>query len=82
MDNKTPTTGYGSQSTSNDGRVTYNTPAIQVGNQVRDGDEFILITRGHQGEGFRVWSSGDQSVTSQLYSQAKSTLAETANNVI
>lgn len=65
-----------SQSTSKDGRVTYNTPAIQVGNQVRDGDEFILITRSRQGEGFKVWSSNDESTTGQLYDQARSTVLE------
>lgn len=48
----------------------YDTPAIQVGNQVRDGDEFVLVTRSRQGEGFQVWSSGDKQVTEQLYKQA------------
>lgn len=53
----------------------YNTPAIQVGNEVRDGDEFILITRSKQSEGFQMWSSGDEQVTEQLFKQATRQLA-------
>jgi hypothetical protein len=49
----------------------YNTPAIQIGNAVRDGDEFVLLVRSRQSEGFQVWSSGDKETTEQLYTQAK-----------
>jgi hypothetical protein len=55
----------------------YDTPAIQVGNEVRDGDEFILITRSRQGDGFKIWSSGDKDVTEQLYRQAARELLDT-----
>lgn len=50
--------------------MNYNTSAVQVGNQIRDGDEFILLARSHQSEGFKIWSSGDKLVTTQLYEQA------------
>lgn len=51
-------------------RTHYNISPIQVGNEVRDGDEFILITRSRQSEGFQLWSSTDQEETEQLYRQA------------
>lgn len=51
-------------------RTHYNISPIQVGNEVRDGDEFILITRSRQSEGFQLWSSTDQQETEQLYRQA------------
>lgn len=59
----------------------YNTPAIQIGNEVRDGDEFVLVTRSRQGDGFHVWSSSDKDVTEQLYRQAARQIAglETAS---
>jgi hypothetical protein len=59
-----------SGSSSSSPQVHYATPAIQVGNQVRDGDEFILLVRDKQSNGFTAWSSGDKSVTSQLMDQA------------
>lgn len=58
--------------TSGSSNYHYNTPAIQVGNAVRDGDEFVLLTRSRQGDSFQVWSSTDQSATSQLVKQATS----------
>lgn len=64
------------QSSSTSSRTHYNTPAIQVGNEVRDGDEFVLITRSSQGEGFKMWSSGDRQVTEQLYRQAAKQLID------
>jgi len=60
---------------SKDESAHYNTPAIQVGNAVRDGDEFVLLVRSRQSEGFQVWSSGDEQVTEQLYKQAAPTIA-------
>lgn len=71
MTNQTgKTQSYGSTTTTSQG-INYNTPAIQVGNQVRDGDEFILITRNPTtGSTFQVWSSGDGHQTEQLYRQA------------
>lgn len=51
-------------------RTHYNISPIQVGNEVRDGDEFILITRSRQSDGFQLWSSTDQQTTEQLYRQA------------
>lgn len=48
----------------------YNTSAVQVGNQIRDGDEFVLLVRSKQGEGFQAWSSGDQETTPQIVAQA------------
>lgn len=52
--------------------VTFNTTAIEVGNKVSDGQEFLLITRSRQGEDFQVWSSGDPQQTEQMYRQAHS----------
>jgi hypothetical protein len=49
-----------------DNNIKYNTPAVTVGNLVRDGDEFILISRQRQGAGFTVHSSSDREVTTQL----------------
>jgi hypothetical protein len=63
--NQSSSTGSTSQ-----GSVHYDTPAIQVGNQVRDGDEFILLVRDKQSNGFQAWSSSDKSTTSQLMQQA------------
>jgi hypothetical protein len=60
-----------SSTSSNSGQVNYDTPAIQVGNQVRDGDEFVLLVRNKQSNGFQAWSSGDKNTTSQLMQQAQ-----------
>jgi hypothetical protein len=49
----------------------YNTPPIQIGNQIRDGDKFVLLVQSSSGQGFQVWSSGDKQTTEQLYSQAR-----------
>jgi hypothetical protein len=75
MTDNTNKTGQGQQNTSfsagSTGQsINYNTPAIQVGNQVRDGDEFVLLVRSNQGSGFKAWSSGDETVTNQLMQQA------------
>jgi hypothetical protein len=43
-----------------DQNTNLNTPAIQVGNAVRDGDEFVLIVQSRQGEQPKIWSSGDK----------------------
>jgi hypothetical protein len=48
----------------------YNTPAVQVGNQIRDGDEFVLLVRSKQSDGFTAWSSADETTTPQLVQQA------------
>jgi hypothetical protein len=56
-------------------RQHYNVSAVQIGNTVRDGDEFVMITRNKQSEGFQVWSSGDQQQTEQLYKQAARQIA-------
>lgn len=68
------TTGSGSKSAiggSTNSNMHYNTPAIQVGNSVRDGDQFILLVRSRQSEDFKVWSSGDPAQTADLFSQAR-----------
>lgn len=65
-----------SSSSSTSGNMNYNTPPIQVGNEVRDGDEFILITKSRQSDDFKVWSSGDKQQTSQLFRQARSQVDE------
>lgn len=66
----------GSSSTNKSDRLHYNTPAIQVGNEVRDGDEFVLVTRSRQSDGFQIWSSADKDVTEQLYRQAATQLLD------
>lgn len=48
----------------------YNTPAVQVGNEIRDGDEFVLFVRSKQSDGYQAWSSTDKSATPQLIQQA------------
>jgi hypothetical protein len=50
--------------------VTYSTPPVSVGNQLTDGDEFILIKSSRQGD-VRVWTSAQDSTQAQhLYRQA------------
>lgn len=56
--------------TQNQGQPRYNTPAVTIGNLVKDGSEFILIERSRQGQGFTIHSSGDRDVTKQLFKQA------------
>jgi hypothetical protein len=51
-------------------KMHYNTSAVQIGNAVRDGDDFVLLTRSKQGEGFQVWSSTDKTATEPLLKQA------------
>lgn len=57
--------------TGKNGNMHYNTPTIQVGNAVRDGDQFILLVKSRQSEDFQVWSSGDPTQTTDLFSQAR-----------
>lgn len=53
-----------------DSKLHYNTTAVQIGNTVRDGDEFVMLVRSKQGEGFQVWSSADKYDTPRLIEQA------------
>ena len=57
--------------TGKNSNMHYNTPPIQVGNAVRDGDQFVLLVKSRQGEDFQVWSSGDPTQTTDLFSQAR-----------
>jgi hypothetical protein len=56
---------------STDQNMHYNTPAVQVGNQIRDGDQFILLTKSRQSDEFQVWTSGDETQARDLFSQAR-----------
>lgn len=56
-----------SQNTTDDRKFNFNVSAIQVGNKVMDGDEFILVTRNRQSSEYRVWSSGDAKQTESTY---------------
>ena len=47
----------------------YNTPAVQVGNTIRDGDSFVLIRTNSTGGQPEVWSSGNQQETQKLFEQ-------------
>jgi hypothetical protein len=49
--------------------MNYDTPPIQIGNAVRDGDQFILLVKSHQSNEFKVWSSGDRTQTRDLFKQ-------------
>lgn len=69
MDRSSERGAIGSQQ-GQDTKLHYNTPAVQVGNQIRDGDEFVLFVRSKQGDGFQAWSSTDKSTTPQLIQQA------------
>lgn len=66
-------TGSGSKSAIGSGNpnMHYSTPAIQVGNSVRDGDQFILLVKSRQSDEFQVWSSGDPTQTADLFTQAR-----------
>jgi hypothetical protein len=77
MTNQNQSTQSGAFSTlgSTGKQHNYNTPAVQIGNAIRDGDEFVLLVRSRQSDGFQVWSSGDEQVTEQLYKQAAPTVA-------
>lgn len=61
----------GSSGQSTTGQMHYNTPPIQAGNQVKDGDQFVLLVKSRQSENFKVWSSGDPAQTKDLFSQAR-----------
>lgn len=54
--------------------VNYGTPAIKVGNVVRDGDEFVLLTKGPKDQSYQIWSSTDQRQTEQLFKNASKQL--------
>lgn len=53
-----------------DTKIHINTPAARIGNLVTDGNEFILLTRTRQSEGFNVYSSVDREATTKLFQQA------------
>jgi hypothetical protein len=57
-----------------DNQAHYNTPAVQIGNAVRDGDEFVMLVRSKQSEGFQIWSSVDKYDTPRLIEQASKQL--------
>lgn len=64
--------GGGSRSTSSSNpNMHYNTPPATIGNQVKDGDQFILLVKSRQSEDFKVWASGDPTQTSDLFDQAR-----------
>lgn len=57
--------------TSGNQNMHYNTPSIQVGNVVRDGDQFVLLVKSRQSDEFQVWSSGDPTQAKDLFTQAQ-----------
>jgi hypothetical protein len=61
--------GSSTTGTSSKSNMNYNTPAIQVGNAVRDGDQFVLLVKPRQGSEIQVWSSGDDTQTTDLIRQ-------------
>lgn len=63
--------GGSDSSSSTKGNMHYNTPAIQVGNAVRDGDQFILLVKSRQSDEFQLWSSGDPTQAKDLFTQAR-----------
>lgn len=46
-------------------KTNFNTAPVTAASNVRDGDSFVLITKGRDGE-TRLWSSGDQTESRQL----------------
>lgn len=70
MDRSSERGAIGGSSTIGSDKFHYNTPAVSVGNQIRDGDEFVLLVRNKQSDGFTAWSSADQQTTPQLVTQA------------
>lgn len=60
----------GSGSTTDTSKFHYDTPAVQVGNAIRDGDQFVLLVRGNQSDGYQVWSSGDKNSTPTIVREA------------
>lgn len=64
------------QSTTDQQTTHFGTPAVQIGNVVRDGDKFLMI-RQSQGitDQVEIWSSGDRKATEQLYRQAAKQVA-------
>lgn len=56
----------------------YDTPAIQIGNSVRDGDQFVLLVKSKQSSDLQVWSSGDPTQTQDLFTQARRQVDELA----
>lgn len=68
-----------SSSQSNNPNMHYDTPPIQVGNAVRDGDQFVLLVKSRQSNDYQVWSSGDQTQTRDLFTQARRQVDELTN---
>lgn len=66
---------FTSTASQTDQLTNYNTSAVQVGNVIRDGDQFVLIRRGRQGEEPQIWASGDAEETQHLYRAAMTTVA-------
>jgi hypothetical protein len=68
MTSNNQSTGTGSSAFSklDEQSTNLNTPAIQVGNAVRDGDEFVLIVQSRQSDAPKIWASGDKSQMQQL----------------
>lgn len=56
--------------------ITLNTPAAQVVHNVRDGDEFLLITRNRGSHRVTVWGSTDAEDAEKLYKAAASTVLQ------
>lgn len=48
-------------------------PSVLVG-KISDGTEYVLISRGKQGEEPQVWSTGDATQTQQLVDQFSRTM--------
>jgi hypothetical protein len=62
--------------TTSDQNMHYNTPPIQIGNAVRDGDQFLLLVKSRQSAQFQVWSSGDPTQAKDLFTQARKQVDE------
>lgn len=71
MTSGTSAIGGGSQSSSTKPQMNYNTPAATIGNQISDGDQFLVLKKSRQSDEFTVWSSGDDVQTLDLFTQAR-----------
>lgn len=66
----------GSGTSTTNSNMHYNTPPIQIGNAVRDGDQFLLLVKSRQSDEFQVWSSGDPTQSKDLFTQARKQVDE------
>ncbi len=47
-------------------QLHFEAPREEVRDAVNEGDEFVLMVRRHQSDGFKVWASGNQDDAAEM----------------